>query len=62
MSSKKSHLTTLSEFKDEHYGPRGTAKREALETGFESFKKETAATVELADLLAHTAAMKPPKA
>ena len=50
MSSKKSILTTLSEFKNEYYGLRGTAKREKLEASFESFKKEAAATVEPTDL------------
>lgn len=29
---------TLSEFKDEQYGKRGTAKREELESGYEQFK------------------------
>lgn len=43
MSSKKSILTTLNEFKNEYYGLRGTAKRGALETGFERFKKEAVA-------------------
>lgn len=38
MSTKKSHLTTLSEFKDKHYGPRGAAKREELEAGYDRFK------------------------
>lgn len=36
--SKKSNLKTLNEFKDEHYGKRGTLKREELEYGYESFK------------------------
>lgn len=38
MSTKNNNLTTLSEFKDQHYGKRGTPKREELEAGFESFK------------------------
>ena len=29
---------TLSEFKDKHYGPRGTKRREELEKGYENFK------------------------
>ena len=29
---------TLEEFKDKHYGPRGTKKREELEKGYENFK------------------------
>ncbi|GAB3577667.1 hypothetical protein [Hymenobacter daeguensis] len=39
MSTKKSSVTTLSEFKYEYYGPRGTAKREELEAGYENFKR-----------------------
>jgi DNA-binding XRE family transcriptional regulator len=38
MSTKKSNLVTLSEFKDKHYGKRGSAQREELEAGYESFK------------------------
>jgi len=29
---------TLNEFKDKHYGKRGTAKREKLEAGYEEFR------------------------
>ncbi len=35
---KKNNFKTLAAFKDEHYGKRGTKKREALETGYEQFK------------------------
>lgn len=36
MKTKKTK--TLSEFKDKHYGKRGTKKRESLESGYETFK------------------------
>lgn len=51
-STKKNGVTTLNEFKDKHYGPRGTAKREALEADCQSFTKATKASVapELTDL------------
>lgn len=29
---------TLDQFKEAHYGPRGTVKRDKLEAGFEAFK------------------------
>ena len=29
---------TLNQFKDDHYGPAGTSKRDQLEEGFEAFK------------------------
>ena len=29
---------TLDQFKDKHYGKRGTEKREVLESGYENFK------------------------
>lgn len=29
---------TLDQFKEKHYGPRGTEKREELESGYENFK------------------------
>ena len=29
---------TLEQFKDKHYGKRGTAKRDTLQEGYESFK------------------------
>jgi len=35
---KKNNIITLDQFKDKHYGIRGTAKREELESGFENFK------------------------
>ena len=38
MPTKKPKTTTLEEFKDTHYGKRGTPKREKLEKGFEAFK------------------------
>ena len=38
MKTKKSNLTTLEQFKSQHYGERGTAKREELEAGYENFK------------------------
>lgn len=38
MKTKKSKLLTLDQFKDKHYGERGTKKREELEAGYENFK------------------------
>lgn len=38
MKTKKSNIMTLGEFKDKHYGVRGTKKREQLEDGYENFK------------------------
>jgi len=35
---KKNNIITLEQFKDKHYGKRGTAKREELEAGYENFK------------------------
>ena len=35
---KNSKTKTLDQFKDEHYGKRGTAKRDKLEKGYETFK------------------------
>lgn len=35
---KRNNTTTFEEFKDKHYGKRGTAKREELEAGYENFK------------------------
>ena len=35
---KKNNIITLEQFKDRHYGERGTAKREELEAGYENFK------------------------
>jgi ribosome-binding protein aMBF1 (putative translation factor) len=34
----KSNLMTLEQFKDNHYGKRGTARRDELEAGYDSFK------------------------
>ena len=31
-------IKTLAEFKDEHYGKKGTEKRDQLDKGFEAFK------------------------
>jgi len=38
MKMKKNNIITLEQFKDKHYGKRGTAKREELEAGYENFK------------------------
>ena len=38
MKKSTNNTMTLDEFKDEHYGKRGAEKREALESGYESFK------------------------
>ncbi len=38
MKTQKSNTTTLAQFKDKHYGKRGTKKRDALEAGYENFK------------------------
>jgi ribosome-binding protein aMBF1 (putative translation factor) len=38
MKTKKSNIITLEQFKDKHYGKRGTAKRDELESGYKSFK------------------------
>ncbi len=35
---KQNDTITLDQFKDKHYGKRGTAKREELEAGYENFK------------------------
>lgn len=35
---QKSNLKTLDQFVDEQYGKKGTAKRNKLEEGFETFK------------------------
>jgi ribosome-binding protein aMBF1 (putative translation factor) len=35
---KKNNVITLEDFKDRHYGKRGTAKRDELEAGYENFK------------------------
>ncbi len=38
MKEKNNDITTLEQFKEKNYGKRGTAKRDALEAGYESFK------------------------
>ncbi len=38
MKAKKSNIKTLAQFKDEHFGKRGSPKREKLEDGYETFK------------------------
>ena len=38
MKRKKSNLITLEQFKDKHYGKRGSLKRDKLESGYESYK------------------------
>ncbi len=35
---KKSNKMTLDEFKEKHYGSKGTKSREELEKGYENFK------------------------
>ena len=35
---KKDNMKTLTEFKDKHYGKRGTSKREKLEAGYDVFR------------------------
>jgi ribosome-binding protein aMBF1 (putative translation factor) len=38
MNKKKDNIMTLDQFKDKHYGQRGTEKRDKLETEYETFK------------------------
>ncbi len=38
MKTNKSNIATLEQFKECHYGKRGTAKRDQLEAGYENFK------------------------
>jgi ribosome-binding protein aMBF1 (putative translation factor) len=38
MKMKKNNIITLEQFKDKHYGKRGTAKRDELEAGYEDFR------------------------
>jgi len=38
MKKKMSNVLSLDEFKDIHYGERGTNKREDLERGYKNFK------------------------
>ncbi len=36
--SRKKNLRTLDQFKNEHYGKKGTPKRDRLEKGYQEFK------------------------
>ncbi|TAE26178.1 MAG: XRE family transcriptional regulator [Cytophagales bacterium] len=38
MKTETNNLITLDQFKDKNYGVRGTAKRDELEAGYETFK------------------------
>jgi DNA-binding XRE family transcriptional regulator len=38
MKTKKNNIITLEQFKDKHYGKRGTGKRDELEAGYKNFK------------------------
>jgi ribosome-binding protein aMBF1 (putative translation factor) len=38
MKTKNNNIKTLDQFKDKHYGKIGTAKRDELDAGYESFK------------------------
>mgnify|MGYP001055087498 FL=1 len=38
---KTKNSITLDEFKDKHYGSKGTKKRDALDAGYENFKLGT---------------------
>ncbi len=38
MTTERTNTITLDQFKDKHYGKRGTAEREKLEAGYENFK------------------------
>jgi ribosome-binding protein aMBF1 (putative translation factor) len=38
---KKSKILTLDQFKEKHYGKRGSAKRNKLEKGYQEFKLGT---------------------
>ena len=40
MSAKKSELRTLEALKEEHFGKRGTPRREQLEEGYQDYKVE----------------------
>lgn len=35
---KKSNLKTLDQFKEQHYGKKGTEKRDTLDAGYKTFK------------------------
>lgn len=41
MKRKKSDILTLEQFKEKHYGVRGTSKRDTLEAGYENFRLGT---------------------
>ena len=38
MKAKRNSTTTLEQFKEKHYGKKGTAKRNKLEAGYGNFK------------------------
>ncbi len=38
MKTKRNNIMTLEQFKDKHYGVRGTGKRDQLEAGYQNFK------------------------
>ncbi|MEX0812560.1 MAG: helix-turn-helix transcriptional regulator [Chitinophagales bacterium] len=38
MKNRENNTMTLEQFKDKHYGQRGTARRDKLEAGYENFK------------------------
>ena len=38
MKKKKRNILTLEQFKDKHYGKRGSVRREKLEAGYKNFK------------------------
>lgn len=38
MKAKNGRTITLDQFKEKHYGRRGTRKRDALEAGYQEFK------------------------
>ena len=38
MKTKKNRVVSLEQFKERHYGKRGTRKRDELEAGYENFR------------------------
>jgi DNA-binding XRE family transcriptional regulator len=38
MKTKSSNIKTLEQFKEKHFGKRGTVKRDKLDAGYENFK------------------------
>lgn len=38
MKTKKNNVMTLDQFKEKHYGKKGTKKRDKLEAGYENFR------------------------